>query len=162
MHSFLASLSFKRLLWRFFGKRVETLYLPAYSLFAALTVFPLALLLVTFPGRRLYKVSSPWRWLIIAGQALAIFITARAFIDAPHRFSVKQQLFGPEGSQSPEHTRDILLCQRSFSHGRAGSSLAIAHNDYKSVCNNYLDLDLSLSGILALGEEITISVWKRI
>jgi protein-S-isoprenylcysteine O-methyltransferase Ste14 len=99
MHSFFASLPFKRVLWRLFGEKLDSCYLPTYSLFASITAFPLVLLLLIFPGRRLYKIASPWRWIMIAGQALAIYATIRAFTDAPHRFSVKQQLLGPEGSQ---------------------------------------------------------------
>jgi methanethiol S-methyltransferase len=103
MHSLIASLPFKKLLWRLLGERLHSIYLPTYSLFAVITAFPLVLLLLIFPGRRLYKIASPWRWLMIAGQALAIYATLRAFTDAPHRFSVKQQLLGPKGS----HPLDI-------------------------------------------------------
>ena len=72
LHSIFASLSFKPLVWCFFGKSMDASYLPAYSLFAIITSIPLALLILLFPGRKLYGIRSPWRWIMIAGQVLAI------------------------------------------------------------------------------------------
>ncbi|MDR7666592.1 isoprenylcysteine carboxylmethyltransferase family protein [Methanosarcina sp. Z-7115] len=95
IHSLTASLPFKRLLVRGLGSRAEMLYLPAYSLIAVLTILPLVYLLYKYPGRILYKIRSPWRWLMVGGQLIAAIIAPRAFQDAPHRFKIRSQLSAP-------------------------------------------------------------------
>jgi len=101
IHSFTASLHFKRLVRRILGSKVEALYLPGYSLITLLTLSPLAYLLYKFPGRVIYKISSPWRWLMVGGQVIASAASLKAFQDAPHRFKLRSQLSGPE---TPEAT----------------------------------------------------------
>jgi methanethiol S-methyltransferase len=100
IHSLTASLPFKRLIMRFAGSRAETLYLPAYSLVAGLTISPLAYLLYKNPGRILYKIPSPWRWLMVGGQLIAGILAPMAFRDAPHRFKIRSQLSGPQASEA--------------------------------------------------------------
>jgi protein-S-isoprenylcysteine O-methyltransferase Ste14 len=95
LHSLLASLPFKRLAWRIFGSGVDRWYLPAFSAIASVTIMPLVLLLLLFPGQTLYIVPSPWLWLMVCGQALATLGTASAFVHAPHRFSISAQLSSP-------------------------------------------------------------------
>jgi protein-S-isoprenylcysteine O-methyltransferase Ste14 len=102
LHSLLASLPFKRLAWQTFGPVMDRWYLPAFSAIAALTITPLVLLLLLFPGQMLYVVSSPWRWFMVAGQALATLGTAFAFVHAPHRFSISAQLSSPRAIQSEQ------------------------------------------------------------
>ncbi|MGA9187249.1 MAG: isoprenylcysteine carboxylmethyltransferase family protein [Methanosarcina sp.] len=99
IHSLTASLPFKRLILRIAGPRAETLYLPVYSLITVLTILPLVYLLYKNPGRILYKIRSPWRWLMVGGQLIAAIIAPRAFQDAPHRFKIRSQLSAP---QTPE------------------------------------------------------------
>ncbi len=101
IHSLTASLPFKRLVRRVLGSKVEALYLPVYSLIALLTLSPLAYLLYKFPGRILYKIPSPWRWLMVGGQLIAVILAPKAFLDAPHRFKLRSQLSAPE---TPEAT----------------------------------------------------------
>ena len=96
IHSFVASLHFKRFLLRVLGSKAETLYMPAFSLIAVLTILPLAYLLYKNPGPFLYIVSSPWRWLMIGVQLIGAYIMGRAFKDAPHRFKIRSQLSGPK------------------------------------------------------------------
>lgn len=100
VHSLLASRQFKRVVWQAFGPGMDRWYMNFFSLFTIITITPLVLLLLLFPGRRLYIVPSPWRWLMIGGQLLASTVTRRAFSDAPHRFSIGQQLSGPK---DPDH-----------------------------------------------------------
>lgn len=95
IHSLTASLPFKRLILRIAGPRAETLYLPVYSLITVLTILPLVYLLYKNPGRILYKIRSPWRWLMVGGQLIAAIIAPRAFQDAPHRFKIRSQLSAP-------------------------------------------------------------------
>jgi protein-S-isoprenylcysteine O-methyltransferase Ste14 len=99
IHSLTASLPFKRLVMRVAGPRAEKLYLPAYSLLAMLTILPLVYLLFKNPGRVLYKIPSPWRWLMVGGQLIAGTLAPMAFRDGAQRFKVRSQLSAP---QTPE------------------------------------------------------------
>jgi methanethiol S-methyltransferase len=100
IHSLTASLPFKRLLVRGLGSRADRLYMPVYSLIAMLTIFPLVYLLYKKPGRILYRIPSPWRWLMIGGQLITALIAPRAFRDAPHRFKICSQLSGPQATEA--------------------------------------------------------------
>ena len=100
IHSLTASLPFKRFVMRVAGSRAETLYLPAYSLTAVLTILPLVYQLYKNPGRVLYKIPSPWRWLMVGGQLIAGMLAPMAFRDAPHRFKIRSQLSGPQASEA--------------------------------------------------------------
>jgi protein-S-isoprenylcysteine O-methyltransferase Ste14 len=46
-------------------------YRLAFVLLAIIMVLPFFYILIFFPDRTLYVVPSPWRWLMMAGQALA-------------------------------------------------------------------------------------------
>ncbi|MDP2215862.1 MAG: isoprenylcysteine carboxylmethyltransferase family protein [Methanolobus sp.] len=92
IHSIVASLRFKRFLRRRLGPRVDTLYMPAFSIMAVLTILPLAYVLYKNPGPFLYIIPSPWRWLMVGGQLAAAIMAPMAFRDAPHRFRVSSQL----------------------------------------------------------------------
>ncbi|AAM05643.1 TPA: isoprenylcysteine carboxylmethyltransferase family protein [Methanosarcina acetivorans] len=100
IHSLTASLPFKRLVMRVAGPEAEKLYLPAYSLTAVLTILPLIYQLYKNPGRVLYKISSPWRWLMVGGQLVAGTLDLVAYLDAPHRFKVSSQLAGSQASEA--------------------------------------------------------------
>jgi methanethiol S-methyltransferase len=95
IHSILASLHFKRLAWLIFGPGIDRWYTKAFGIQAAVVLLPLEILLLLFPGKRLYVAPSPWRWIMILGQFLVGYLTIRSFKDAPHRFSVKAQLSKP-------------------------------------------------------------------
>jgi methanethiol S-methyltransferase len=101
IHSLTASLHFKRLVRRILGSKVEARYLPVYSFITLLILSPLAYLLYKFPGRILYRIPSPWRWLMVGGQLIAAILAPKAFLDAPHRFKLRSQLSAPE---TPEAT----------------------------------------------------------
>ncbi|MHC1754295.1 MAG: isoprenylcysteine carboxylmethyltransferase family protein [Methanosarcina sp.] len=100
IHSLTASLPFKRFVMKAAGPRAEKLYLPAYSLLSLLTILPLAYQLYKNPGRVLYKIPSPWRWLMVGGQLIAGILAPLAFRDAPHRFKIGSQLSGPQVSEA--------------------------------------------------------------
>ncbi len=99
IHSFLASLPFKRFLMRILGSRADQLYMPAFSLIAVITIIPVIYVLYRNPGPILYIVPAPWRWLMVGGQLIAALVAPRALLDAPHRFRIRGQLAGP-------HTRE--------------------------------------------------------
>jgi len=86
-------------------------YIKFFRVLAAATLVPLVLMILLSPGKRLYTVSSPWRWLMVAGQILAGYTTLRAFTDAPHRFSISQQLHKSEKSE-PLQPRGIYCFVR--------------------------------------------------
>jgi methanethiol S-methyltransferase len=96
VHSFLASLPFKRSIVRVLDSRADILYMPLYSLIALFTLLPLAYQLYKNPGRILYKIPSPWRWLMVGGQLTVALISSKAFLDAPNRFKIRLQLSTPK------------------------------------------------------------------
>lgn len=102
IHSLMASLPFKRRAQKILGRRMEPWYPAIFSLAALVTVLPLVYLVYLFPGKVIYVVPSPWRWVMVAGQVLAGLLSIRAFTDAPHRFKVPLQLAGPRASEA-EH-----------------------------------------------------------
>lgn len=106
LHSSLVSRQFKSLVWRIYGPGMDKWYIKFFSIFAAISLAPLALLFLSSPGKRLYAIPSPWRWLMITGQIIASLATVRAFTDAPHRFSISQQL-GKARKQEPLDPRGI-------------------------------------------------------
>jgi len=92
LHSFLASLSAKRMAKEHLGSRVDPWYPIFFSAVAAVTIIPLAIILFLFPGRLLYILPSPWIWLAFAAQMVVGLASLRAFLDAPHRFLIRAQL----------------------------------------------------------------------
>ncbi|WMW25073.1 isoprenylcysteine carboxylmethyltransferase family protein [Methanolobus sediminis] len=100
IHSLLASLPFKRFIRRSLGSRADELYMPVYNLIAVITIIPLVYLLYKNPGEFLYIVPSPWRWLMVGGQVIALIVGPRALRDAPHRFQLKAQLSAPNSPDS--------------------------------------------------------------
>ncbi|MGB9927622.1 MAG: NnrU family protein [Methanosarcina sp.] len=102
IHSLTASLPFKRFVLQHFGEKTDKLYLPAYSIVSMLTILPLIYSLYKNPGKVLYKIPSPWRWLMIMGQLIAGIATFKAFTDARTRFKISSQLAGPDSPES-EH-----------------------------------------------------------
>jgi protein-S-isoprenylcysteine O-methyltransferase Ste14 len=95
IHSILASLHFKRLAWLILGPGIDRWYTKSFGIQAAVGLLPLEIMLLLFPGKRLYVAPSPWRWIMILGQFLVGYLTIRSFKDAPHRFLVKAQLSKP-------------------------------------------------------------------
>lgn len=96
VHSLMASLSFKRGIMRIFGSWTDIIYITVYSLIAVLTLLPLGYLLKKNPGRTLYRIPSPWSWLMVTGQLIASFVSPKALLDGSHRFKVSSQLAGPK------------------------------------------------------------------
>jgi hypothetical protein len=71
LHSILASRQFKNRIWHIFGPDMDRLYMKFFSILAAVALAPMILLFLLSPGRRLYVVPRPWRWLMVGGQILA-------------------------------------------------------------------------------------------
>ncbi|MDD1737819.1 MAG: isoprenylcysteine carboxylmethyltransferase family protein [Methanothrix sp.] len=100
LHSLLASLPVKKMARRRFGSRVDPWYPVFFSASAAITILPLAALLVRNPGAVIYVLPSPWIWLFFSLQLLIGLASLRAFLDAPHRFLIRAQLARPKGPQA--------------------------------------------------------------
>lgn len=103
LHSLLASPPVKQWTRRRFGPGVDRWYRLAYNVFAAVSLLPLLPLLALLPDRVLYIAPSPWRWLLLAGQFLALLGLGVAALQTDvWRFLGLSQLLGkqPSGSGS--------------------------------------------------------------
>src|SRR5512137_824673 len=96
LHSLLASLPVKDMARRHFGSRVDPWYPIFFSASAAVTILPLAALLIRWPGAVIYVLPSPWIWLFFSLQLIIGLSSLRAFLDAPHRFLIRAQLARPK------------------------------------------------------------------
>ena len=76
VHSFLASLWFKERIQAWFGDAGSRWYRFVYNLFAVISLLPVLALPAVLPDRRLYVIPSPWVYLSIAGQLLALLALA--------------------------------------------------------------------------------------
>ena len=110
LHSLLASRQFKDLIWHIFGPGMDRWYMKFFSILAAVALAPIILLFMLSPGRRLYAIPRPWRWIMIVGQILASVATILAFTDAPHRFSISQQLGKAKMPITYCHEGIYILC----------------------------------------------------
>lgn len=95
IHSFMASLPFKRFFIKVVGPSADRLFMPLFSFIAVITLLPVVYLLYKNPGPLLYIIPSPWRWLMISGQLIAASIAPLALLHAPHRFRIRAQLSPP-------------------------------------------------------------------
>ena len=100
IHSFMASLAFKRHLMKVLGPSADRSFMPLFSLSAVLTLLPLAYLLYKYPGPFLYIVPSPWRWVMVGGQLIAAGVAPLALLYAPHRFRIRAQLSVPQSAEA--------------------------------------------------------------
>ncbi len=70
IHTALASIRVKKWAEKLFGPDARKFYRLFYVIFAALSIAPLAVLVFTLPDSVIYAVSSPWSWVMRAGQVL--------------------------------------------------------------------------------------------
>jgi protein-S-isoprenylcysteine O-methyltransferase Ste14 len=71
-HSWLASQRIKDWTREAFGPTTDRWYRLAYNVAAGLMLLPLLPMLVWLPDRVLYTMSSPWLWLALLGQLVAV------------------------------------------------------------------------------------------
>jgi len=79
-HSFNASVGVKEFYRRTLGEGFMRLYRLAYNVFASLTFLPILVLLVLLPSEVLYRVPTPWSYLMVAGQAFFALCLFTAFV----------------------------------------------------------------------------------
>lgn len=103
LHSLLAGLRAKRLARRFFGPAAERWYRFGFVAAAVLTSVPGIFLFFRLPDRPLYGVAPPWRWVMVAGQAVGLLLLAWALksTDALDFIGLRQLM---EGRKSQRRT----------------------------------------------------------
>lgn len=80
LHSLLASLAVKNGARRLFGPGSERWFRLVYNLIALITFLPIFPMIALLPAETLYIVPSPWRWLMLAGQILALLGLGVSFL----------------------------------------------------------------------------------
>jgi len=101
VHSWLASTAVKDWVSARFGPLARRGYRLAYNLFAIISLLPMLALLAWLPDVTLYIVSSPWRWLMVGGQLLALLAAGWSLWQTgPFYFIGLRQLIANEPSLS--------------------------------------------------------------
>jgi protein-S-isoprenylcysteine O-methyltransferase Ste14 len=96
IHSITASLGFKQALRPLLGGLMRG-YRLLYNLFAAVSFLPILYLMFTLPDQVVYQVPSPWKILMIGGQALSgLCLLAAVLQTDPLSFIGIRQLFEEE------------------------------------------------------------------
>ncbi len=80
LHSLLASLAVKNGARRLFGPGSERWFRLIYNLIALITFLPIFPMIALLPAETLYIVPSPWRWLMLGGQILALLGLGVSFL----------------------------------------------------------------------------------
>jgi protein-S-isoprenylcysteine O-methyltransferase Ste14 len=95
VHSLLANRQVKEWVYARLGSGFRRWYRMLYVILAGVTLLPLPVLFAILPDRVLYVVSPPWRWLMVAGQGLALVGVVGAVLQAgPTYFLGLSQLMG--------------------------------------------------------------------
>lgn len=101
VHSLLASLTVKNWLRRAIGPSVDRWYRLFYNVMAVVTFLPLFPLLALLPDQTLYILPPPWRWLMLAGQLLALTGLGLAFLQTdPLHFLGLSQLWPQQPTEN--------------------------------------------------------------
>jgi protein-S-isoprenylcysteine O-methyltransferase Ste14 len=102
IHSLLAGLPVKNWARRTFGPQVDRWYRLVYNVVAGVTFLPLFPLLALLPDQVLYVVPSPGRWLMLAGQLLALVGLGLAFLQTEplHFLGLAQLWTQPAAAQA--------------------------------------------------------------
>ncbi|GAB4491859.1 MAG: isoprenylcysteine carboxylmethyltransferase family protein [Anaerolineales bacterium] len=109
IHSILASHTVKDAARRFFGPASDRLYRFSYNIFSAASIFPILLMLFTFPDQPLYAIPEPWVYLSVLIQGAAFFaLVAGVMQTGPFEFAGLTQLAGLEPGTPPRLVTDGL------------------------------------------------------
>jgi len=74
VHSLMASLKFKELLRRVLGNNGVKFYRLFYNLFSVISIAPVFYLMITLPDQDLYRISTPWSYMMLVGQGLSVVL----------------------------------------------------------------------------------------
>lgn len=72
IHSILASHFFKDMVRGMVGKRGMRFYRFGYNVFSVVSFAPILYLMLILPNQLLYQVPVPWKYIMFAGQGLAV------------------------------------------------------------------------------------------
>ena len=97
VHSVMASLGFKQLLQNTLGDGTMRFYRLFYNVFSAISFMPILYLTATLPNKDLYQVSSPWNYVMLAGQGISTLLLIVAVLQTDTlSFVGLRQLFSDE------------------------------------------------------------------
>ena len=109
VHSILASHAVKDAARRFFGPVADRLYRFSYNVFSVASLFPILMMLLTFPDQPLYTIPEPWVYLTVLMQGGAAFALLAGVIQTgPFEFAGLTQLSGLGGNTQPKLVTDGL------------------------------------------------------
>ena len=74
VHSVMASPGFKESLRRALGGGFMKYYRLLYNVFSVVSFAPILYLMVVLPNKDFYQISSPWSYLMFAGQGLSLIL----------------------------------------------------------------------------------------
>lgn len=80
VHSVMASLPFKDLVYTLFGKAGERYYRLFYNLFSGITLVPILALAYALPDEEYYTIPEPWSYLTIALQVGALLLLSYSVV----------------------------------------------------------------------------------
>lgn len=101
VHSITASYSFKDGTHKVVGDGSMRFYRLAYNAFSFVSFLPILYLSATLPNQPAYEVPGPWRFVMMAGQAISVLLLFAAFLQTDALFFVGlRQLLGA-GEQAP-------------------------------------------------------------
>ena len=80
IHSMLASMGFKDFLRRMLGDGFMKSYRFLYNIFAVISFAPVLFLMQLLPDKTIYQVSSPWSYLMRAGQLMSVLLLFAAVL----------------------------------------------------------------------------------
>jgi len=97
VHTILASHAVKEAARRFFGPVSARLYRFSYNVFSVASLFPILMMLLTFPDQPLYTIPEPWVYLTVLVQGVAAFVLIAGVMQTgPFEFAGLAQLSGLE------------------------------------------------------------------
>lgn len=107
IHSLLASFAVKEWARRVFGSSADGWYRLVYNILAVILLLPIFPMLALLPDQVLYLVPSPWRWIMLLGQLLAVAGLAGTLLQTgPFHFLGLSQLVADKPTESGSLTVD--------------------------------------------------------
>ncbi len=103
LHSLLATHPAKDLARRWLGEASGRVYRLAYNIFAAVSLLPVLALVALLPDRRLYTLPSPWSFLALTMQGVAVLaLLVGLWQTGAWSFLGLEQLVRPTGGDEPQ------------------------------------------------------------
>lgn len=101
VHSLMASLAFKALFEKMFGTGAMRFYRLFFNTFSAISFIPILWLMRVLPDRTLYAVPTPWLYLMLGLQALAVVGEVVGLLQTDvWEFAGLRQIIAPNGEEN--------------------------------------------------------------